>query len=164
MPASFHRARLQGFCFYPPQIRLFSPDKGTVSRVPRGRLLQQGDVILFPKSALGDVQRASSLTSHQSGAGAREKRQRGPRSVAASSLQSLQRPPGSLPAEDGRGTGPAARAGPALAGARRLILEHSEDIIFVNKPAGIDVQGPSADSIEALMAGPLKLSPSDDLK
>ena len=149
------------------QIRLFHPDKGTVSRVARGRLLEEGDVILFPRDALGDAGHASPPTPHQSG----EVSGNTKRSVA--SHQSSPRLTMASPAEAGWDTRPAARSGPpvavaraglSFAGARRLILEHTEDIIFVNKPAGVDVQGPSTDSIEALMAGPLKLSPSDDLK
>ena len=46
-----------------------------------------------------------------------------------------------------------------------LILMHTKEIIFINKPAGIDVQGPEPDSIEALMnRGELSLNPSDNLK
>ena len=46
-----------------------------------------------------------------------------------------------------------------------LILKHTKEIIFINKPAGIDVQGPEPDSIEALMnKGELSLNPSDNLK
>ena len=145
--------------FLRPQIRLFNPDKGTVSRVARGRLLEEGDVLLFPRDALDATGHAGSpATSHQSGEGA------GKAKRSISSHQSLPRLPVVSPAAAGWDTGPAARAGPPIAWARRLILEHTEDIIFVNKPAGVDVQGPNPDSIEALMAGPLRLSPLDDLK
>ncbi|GAX75542.1 hypothetical protein CEUSTIGMA_g2985.t1 [Chlamydomonas eustigma] len=47
---------------------------------------------------------------------------------------------------------------------REWILKHNDDILFINKPAGVSMQGPHKDSIEALFHGPLKLHKNDDLK
>ena len=54
-------------------------------------------------------------------------------------------------------------SGPTAPRGVRDILLRTDDIIFLNKPVGVNVQGPDADSIEANLAS-LKMSPADDIK
>lgn len=47
---------------------------------------------------------------------------------------------------------------------REWILAQNEDILFINKPAGVSMQGPGKESIQELLEGPLKLCEDDQLK
>jgi len=163
-----------------------------VSRVARGRLLDQGDIILFPRSVPICSNRytyppplsTSRVYLHRSilnddpsttaaaGGGSR----------VTASIPRSDRLSSHGPVEEGGASSPGTHRGPfspepqhgscdnlvgssGRAARHDLILRQTKDIIFINKPAGVEVQGPAGDSIEALMRrGELSLDPSDDLK
>ena len=169
------------------QIRIFNPRKGTVSRVPRSRILEEGDVILYPKSMLGSgsEQMLLAAPSKTNVKGSREESERRMESGAKKAGNHRLNPAGwldQLNPEDPGGAGqgnhsvtptvrsPATSSASTSSSPRRSalppplrVLCRTDDIVFINKPAGVSVQGPDGDSVEALM-GSLRTTPSDDLK